>query len=213
MKPKLIIFDLFGTLVSPVAKLRPEEFSAFYQKLGIKFKTEKDIKLFTSLFAKLMIQSDGWQDFSQKILEEAIKQTDQKIINKLANFFKENIIYQLYDDAKEIIAFPYQKAILTNAAPFLFSNLGLEKYFKIFTPRETKFLKPDPRALLAVLEKLKIKPEETLMIGDELERDLIPAKKLGMETILIDRGDKIKDPSVKKISSLKELKNLLGPIV
>ncbi|TET84114.1 MAG: HAD family hydrolase [Candidatus Nealsonbacteria bacterium] len=209
MKPKLIIFDLFGTLVFSVEKLKREDFFAFYQKLGIKFKTEKDIKLFTSLFAQLMTQSAGWQDFSQKLLEKVIKQTDQKIINKLANFFKENIVYRLYDDAKEIIAFPYQKAILTSAAPFLFSSLGLEKYFEIFTPRETKFLKPDPRAFLAVLEKLKVKPEETLMIGDELERDLIPAKKLEMETILIDRGDKLENTPVKKIGSLIELKQIL----
>lgn len=211
MKPKLIIFDLFGTLVFSVEKLKREDFFAFYQKLGIRFRTEKDIKLFTSLFVQLMAQSAGWQDFSQKLLEKVIKQTDQKIINKLTNFFKENIVYQLYDDAKEIIALPYQKAILTGAAPFLFSNLGLEKYFEIFTPRETKFLKPDPRAFLAVLEKLKIKPEETLMVGDELKRDLMPAKNLGMETILIDRGDKIKEAPVKKIGSLTKLKQILGP--
>ena len=209
MKLKLIIFDLFGTLVFSVEKLKREDFFAFYQKLGIELKTEKDIKLFTSLFAQLMTQSAGWQDFSQKLLEKVIQKTDQEIVNKLTNFFKENIDYQLYDDAKEIIELSYQKAILTSAAPFLFSNLGLEKYFEIFTPRETKFLKPDPRAFLAVLEKLKVKPEETLMVGDELERDLIPAKKLGMETILIDRENKIENPPVKKINSLDELKQIL----
>ena len=209
MKLKLIIFDLFGTLVFSVEKLKREDFFAFYQKLGIELKTEKDIKLFTSLFAQLMTQSAGWQDFSQKLLEKVIQKTDQEIVNKLTNFFKENIVYQLYDDAKEIIELSYQKAILTSAAPFLFSNLGLEKYFEIFTPRETKFLKPDPRAFLVVLNKLKVKPEEVLMVGDEVERDLIPAQKLGMETILIDRGDKIENTPVKKINSLDELKQIL----
>jgi putative hydrolase of the HAD superfamily len=209
MKAKLIIFDLFGTLVFSVEKIKREDFFAFYQKLGIKFKTEKDVKLFTSLFVRLMTQSAGWQDFSQKLLEKVIQKTDQETVNKLANFFKENIVYQLYDDAKEIIGLPHQKAILTSAAPFLFSNLGLEKYFKIFTPRETKFLKPDPKAFLAVLEKLKVKLEETLMVGDEVERDLIPAKKLGMETMLIDRENKIENPPVKKINSLAELKQIL----
>jgi len=48
MKLKLIIFDLFGTLVFSVEKLKREDFFAFYQKLGIELKTEKDIKLFTS---------------------------------------------------------------------------------------------------------------------------------------------------------------------
>ena len=210
MKLKLIIFDLFGTLVFSVEKLKREDFFAFYQKLGIELKTEKDIKLFTSLFAQLMTQSAGWQDFSQKLLEKVIQKTDQEIVNKLTNFFKENIDYQLYDDAKEIIELSYQKAILTSAAPFLFSNLGLEKYFEIFTPRETKFLKPDPRAFLAVLEKLKVKPEETLMVGDEVERDLIPAQKLGMKTVLVDRENKVKDYSGIKINSLREIKNILG---
>ena len=209
MKLKLIIFDLFGTLVFSVEKLKREDFFAFYQKLGIELKTEKDIKLFTSLFSQLMTQSAGWQDFSQKLLEKVIQKTDQEIVNKLTNFFKENIVYQLYDDAKEIIELSYQKAILTSAAPFLFSNLGLEKYFEIFTPRETKFLKPDPRAFLVVLNKLKVKPEEVLMVGDEVERDLIPAQKLGMKAILIDRRDKVENTPVKKINSLKELKGLL----
>ena len=209
MKLKLIIFDLFGTLVFSVEKLKREDFFAFYQKLGIELKTEKDIKLFTSLFAQLMTQSAGWQDFSQKLLEKVIQKTDQEIVNKLTNFFKENIVYQLYDDAKEIIELSYQKAILTSAAPFLFSNLGLEKYFEIFTPRETKFLKPDPRAFLVVLNKLKVKPEEVLMVGDEVERDLIPAQKLGMKAILIDRRDKVENTPVKKINSLDELKQIL----
>jgi len=56
---------------------------------------------------------------------------------------------------------------------------------------------------------LKVKPEEVLMIGDEIERDLIPAKNLGMEAILIDRENKIVNPPVQKISSLSELKNIL----
>jgi len=209
MKIRLIIFDLFGTLVFPVEKLKREEFFAFYQKLGIKFKTEKDIKLFTSLFARLMTHTTNWQDFSKKLLEKVIKKTNQKTIEKLANFFKENIVYQLYDDAKEIIELPYKKAILTAGSRFLFSNLELEKYFEIFTPRETEFLKPDKRAFLAILKKLKVKPGETLMIGDELERDITPAKKLGMEVVLIDRAGSAQNSPVQKINSLNELKQIL----
>jgi putative hydrolase of the HAD superfamily len=213
MKPKLIIFDLFGTLISSRPKLKPEEFFAFYQKLGIQLETKEDIKSFTSIFTRLMAESTNWPDLSQKLLKKVLPGYDQKKVNELASFYQENLAYQLYEDTKEIINLPHQKAILTTAAYFLFSNLGLEKYFEIFTPRETKFLKPDPRAFLAVLEKLKVKPGEALMVGDELERDLTPAQKLGLETVLIDRDDKIKDYSIKKISSLKELKNLLvqGP--
>jgi len=127
----------------------------------------------------------------------------------LADFYKENLVYKLYDDVKEIVNLPFQKAILTSGAGFLIKKLGLEKFAEVFTPKETKFLKPDKRAFLVVLEKLKVKPEEALMVRDEIERDLIPAKNLGMGAILIDRENKIENAPFKKISSLKELKNLL----
>ena len=94
-------------------------------------------------------------------------------------------------------------------ARFLIKSLGLEKFAKIFTPKETKFLKPDPKAFLTVLETLRVKPERTLMVGNEIERDLIPAKRLGMKVILIDRENKIKNTQIKKINSLEELKIIL----
>ncbi len=209
MKPKLIIFDLFGTLIFPLEKIKREDFFTFYQKMGIDLKTEEDLKLFISLFSQLMGQTENWLDFSQKLLGKVIGKVDQILVEKLANFFRENIIYQMYEDVQSIIDFPQAKAILTTGSQFLFSDLGLEKYFAIFTPKETKFLKPDKRAFLAVLEKFGILAKEALMVGDEIEKDLIPAKSLGMEVILLDRENKIKDSPIRKISSLKELGNLL----
>ena len=46
------------------------------------------------------------------------------------------------------------------------------------------------------------------MVGDEVERDIMPAQKLGMKAILIDRNNSVKlnNPSFPKIHSLKELK-------
>ena len=125
-------------------------------------------------------------------------------------FLKEDFVCEFYDDVKEIVNLPFQKAILTSGAGFLIKKLGLEKFAEVFTPKETKFLKPDKRAFLAVLEKLKVKPEEALMVGDEIERDLIPAKNLGMEVILIDRKNKIENAQFEKINSLGELKQVLG---
>jgi len=210
MKPKLIIFDLFGTLIFPLEKIKREDFFAFYQSLGVQFKSKEDINIFTSDFSQLMTESDDWQSLSQKLLQKFVPDAQQKTIDDLANFYKENLVYRPFDDVKGIINLSCPKAILTNAAPFLFSNLGLEKYFEIFTPMETKTLKPDPKAFLVVLNKLKVKPEEVLMVGDEVERDLIPAQKLGMKTVLVDREDKVKDYSGIKINSLREIKNILG---
>ncbi len=128
---------------------------------------------------------------------------------KKEDFLKGNVDCGLFDDAKEVFGLPCQKAILTTGSAFLFSNLGLEKHFEIFTPKETKFIKPDTRAFLMVLEKFNVKPKQAVMVGDEIERDILPAEKLGMKAILIDRENKIKNYSGIKIRSLAELKNIL----
>ncbi len=56
---------------------------------------------------------------------------------------------------------------------------------------------------------LKLNQKERYIVGDEVEKDLIPAQKLGMETFLIDRENKIINPNVRKITSLSELKKIL----
>lgn len=63
---------------------------------------------------------------------------------------------------------------------------GWEKYFKILiTPEETGVMKPSEKYYLKAMEELKLKPEEILVVGDSDERDLLPAKKLGIKTIKI----------------------------
>jgi len=209
MKPKLIIFDLFGTLIFQTSKIKREDFFIFYKSLGIKLEKKEDFENLSKVFAKATKSSSSWQELSQKVFKEILGEENEGKTEKLTKFLKENLIYQPFDDVEEIIDLPYKKAILTDASRFLFSDLGFEKYFQVFTPKETKFLKPDKRAFLSVLDFFDIKPKEALMVGDELERDLIPAKDLGMEIILIDRENKIENPPIKKIISLRELKNIL----
>jgi HAD superfamily hydrolase (TIGR01549 family) len=51
-----------------------------------------------------------------------------------------------------------------------------------------KITKPDPRYFEAILEKCKCKPEESIMVGDRIDKDIIPAKTIGMKTIRIKTG-------------------------
>jgi FMN phosphatase YigB (HAD superfamily) len=207
MKPKLIIFDFSGTLAY-FKKSDPKEFFSGLANLGLEIKNEEQMKLFDDLFKRNLVYTRDWQDFSEKMLNSFSIKAKKGTIEKMAEFFQENSGPEIYQDAKEIIDLPFPKAILSTGARFLIETV-FPKGFEIFSPEETKFVKPDKRAFLCVLEKMKKKPEETIMIGDEIERDLVPAKDLGIETILIDREDKITDTAFKKIKSLEELKKIL----
>lgn len=207
MKPKLILFDFSGTLAY-LKQPQPKEFFSLLKNFVplAKQSSEEDER---QLFAQLFGFTKNWVDFSKQFLQNFVRKPDKKTVKILSNFLKGDIVFELYNDVKEVLELPFKKAILTANAKFLIEGLGLEKFAKIFTPRETKFLKPDPRAFLAVLKKIKVRPEEALMVGDELERDIMPAKSLGMKAILIDRENKIKESPVRRIKSLKELKEIL----
>lgn len=58
----------------------------------------------------------------------------------------------------------------------------LEKIIELV--KETPpFQKPDPNFFLWLLDKIKAAPEKTVMVGDSLEVDIIPAKSVGLKTI------------------------------
>lgn len=47
------------------------------------------------------------------------------------------------------------------------------------------FVKPSPRLFFVALHAMKVDPAATLFIGDSIERDIRPAKQLGVSTVLV----------------------------
>lgn len=45
--------------------------------------------------------------------------------------------------------------------------------------------KPDPRAFEMILEKLDVRAQDAVMVGDALDFDIVPAKRLGMRTVWV----------------------------
>ena len=66
---------------------------------------------------------------------------------------------------------------------------GIRKYFDlIVSSAEEGIAKPDPRIFLLALERAGCSPEECVMVGDRLDNDILPAKKLGMKTVWVRQG-------------------------
>lgn len=68
-------------------------------------------------------------------------------------------------------------------------NWGLLDYFEVVcSSAELGVSKPDPRIFEIALKKAGAAPERCFMIGDRLDNDIAPAKKLGMGTVWIRQG-------------------------
>jgi putative hydrolase of the HAD superfamily len=73
--------------------------------------------------------------------------------------------------------------------------------------------KPDPGIFLLALERMKVEPAETIFVGDSFERDIMPARALGMKTVWLKgpnpRLPENPGPVDCQISGLPELESLL----
>ena len=92
---------------------------------------------------------------------------------------------------------PQEKDIFTNApakyAQEILSALGIEKYFtRIFDINFIEYeSKPAPAAYAKVLSALAAPAERCVMV-DDTARNLLPAQKLGMRTVLV-KGNPLND--------------------
>ena len=75
-------------------------------------------------------------------------------------------------------------------------------------------MKPHPSIFTAALELLEVAPAEAVMVGDSLKHDIEGALRIGMDAVLLNRGDGaaprvVGDHGVPVIHSLRELPALL----
>ncbi len=81
-----------------------------------------------------------------------------------------------------------------------------ETLFDILVGADTlKKGKPDPAVFTYALQQLGITPQEALYIGDNLERDYIPAEKIGMNPLLLVKDSHPVPDTVRKINYLHSL--------
>ncbi|MBE5901352.1 MAG: HAD family hydrolase [Lachnospiraceae bacterium] len=58
----------------------------------------------------------------------------------------------------------------------------------VIASAEEGVAKPDPRIYQIALERSGCKPENAVMIGDRIDNDIVPAKRMGIKTIWIKQG-------------------------
>ncbi len=66
---------------------------------------------------------------------------------------------------------------------------GLSKYISLcISSAEAGYAKPDSRIFELALNRAKCRAQDAVMIGDRLDNDIFPAKKMGMKTVHIKQG-------------------------
>ncbi len=93
---------------------------------------------------------------------------------------------------KQLAERGYRLGVIANQSPGTKSRLeswGLLKYIGVvIASAEEGVSKPDIEIFNRALTAAGCQPESAVMIGDRLDNDIAPAKKLGMKTVWIKQG-------------------------
>ncbi len=93
---------------------------------------------------------------------------------------------------KQLSVKGYHLGVIANQSPGTkerLSNWGLLKYFDIvLASAEEGISKPDIEIFYRALTAAKCLPDNAVMVGDRLDNDITPAKKIGMKTVWIKQG-------------------------
>ena len=131
-------------------------------------------------------------------LEQLEISYDEKRIEELVNVYRSHIPrIKLPEDSRDILCelrAKYTLALLTDgflpAQKLKVQSLGIEKFFKCIVYTEQlgrEFWKPSPAGFEKIIEILKVKPENTVYIGDNEKKDFIAPNKLGFLTVQLIR--------------------------
>ena len=206
-KYKAILFDMDGTLIPMDMK----EFSlGYFQFLGKKleeFNIPYD-KLVATIWegTGAMARNDGSKknaDVFWKKFDELIPGTPlDRIMEKCEDFYSHEfdqakMFTQDNPFAKEAVKVAHEKApIVALATNPLFPMAGQKtrmewiglssEDFDLVTSYETdSYCKPSPEYFLTVCERLNVKPEECLMVGNDEYEDMYACTQAGMDGYLV----------------------------
>lgn len=192
---KLCVFDLDGTLLNSLDDLASSTNYAL-TKNGFPTRTQEEYRRFVSDGLPMLIQRALGDNYSP---EAGLRLTEDFVAHYSAHYVDATRLYEGVPELlDELVAHGLQLAILSNK-PDRFLQMMIAKLFPaspfaMVQGKTDQFpVKPDPAALLYVLEKLRISPADTLYIGDSAA-DMLTAHNAGVKAAGVtwgfrDRGE------------------------
>lgn len=204
---KVLVWDLDGTLYQEKPALKKE----IYQHVLSLISQKKNInlqqagKLYDQLHQKLKSSTLVLADCG--IEKKIILEGEWFSLPQLKYLDEDPRISRLFSKLSK-----FKHIMLTNSN-FNSMKLKLKKlaldqncFEKIFTVgNDYKMIKPNLLAFKAVVQYTKMKPYQHLFIGDSEDKEMIPAKKLGMHTCFVWGESKLADISLPRVWDIVKL--------
>jgi putative hydrolase of the HAD superfamily len=196
---KAVIFDLDNTLVDFMAMKRQAVDAAIHAMIdaGLKLSFDDAKRRIDKIYKEKGIE---FQNVFDQLLYDVFKKVDYKILSAGIIAYRRAreaalVPYpHVYLTLTELLKMGLKLAVISDApareAWLRLSYLNFHHLFDlVLTFDDTGERKPSPVPFRRVLKLLGLEPQETLMVGDWAERDMVGAAKVGMRTVFAKYGD------------------------
>lgn len=181
MTVKFIFFDIGYTLVNEdnvwIERCKEQAATSHAKSMGVTANAlMNDIQTASNCLKsqwKYVIEKYGFtQSAKYKSEFEMLYDDTYSVLEKLSQQFSLGIIANQNGDLSERLR-----------------NWRIDKYFTtVISSADYGFSKPDEKLFLAALDKSHCAPNNAVMVGDRLDNDIMPAKRLGFQTVRIRQG-------------------------
>jgi putative hydrolase of the HAD superfamily len=231
MRWRAVLFDAGETLVYPHPSF-PDLLSTVLRGEGHDVTPEsirERLPVVVDLFTKATSAGDLWSTSSDRsrrfwanlyrtlLTELGVPYTD-RIGQRLYSVFTNVSNYRVFPDAIPVLHklrdAGLALGLISNFEEWLERLLDAVEVSEFFQARVISGIegieKPDPRIFRLALDRIGVRPEESVYVGDNVTYDIEPAEALGMVGVLLDRRDRFPDHEGLRIRSLDELPERLG---
>ena len=217
---KAILFDLDNTLIDfmRMKKLCCEAAVSAMVGAGLKISEKKAMKILMGMYWEYGIE---YEYIFQKFLRRVIGKVDYKMLATGIIAYRKVRARYLYPypgvkpTLRRLKKKGFRLGVVSDAprmnAWMRLVSMGIADYFDVVVCYEdTRELKPGKKPFLKALRALKVKPEECIMVGDFVERDIAGAKRLGMKTVYARYGSNEKVKKKKADYEIDRIEGLWG---
>lgn len=178
--------------------------------------TEQDAKYLNlvSLYGKMECE-EYWHRWDSLVLKHLNIAENEELAKLVHSRWFDYVDCTLYSEVKEVLLnlkrVGLKVGLITTAyeeeIALILKKANLEKeIFDVIVGADTiKKVKPHADVFRYAVKMLKVKPEETVFVGDQIDADYKGAKNAGLQALLLNRTEKNREQGLKTIASLKEI--------
>jgi putative hydrolase of the HAD superfamily len=214
MRPKVIFFDVGGTLIFPdraqlMAPLLRRGVQPTAEQLFLAESAAKHIH--TRQADDIPGNRSHWYVYFSSLLEQLGTGLDllEELTNRAGNSSYWTVLAPAARETLEQLATEYRLAVISNADGRIrqvLDHVGLADYFESITDSGiVGYEKPDRRIFEAALRDTQLSPPDGLYVGDIYAVDYVGATSAGMRAVVIDFPGVYRASSFPRVSSLEEL--------